>query len=91
MGLHVRGVRRPTRDREVDQAARLRAAELERKWDGRYVVLWSPYRRVYEAYSAIKGANETYLVDSSIERLGHHMALENHLAIQRAEDRLLAV
>lgn len=81
---HREGAKRASWQSRVNEYARQLAAEVERQWQGRWVVIWSPGRSCFTAFSATIGAEYVILDDPSVEGLGHRMQNVNMEALMKS-------
>jgi hypothetical protein len=90
-GAHRPGVQRPPRPPEFEAFPRESATGAERGWRGRFLVLWSAWRRQFTAISALRCLGVVVMDDPCLMRLNERMASVNMDAAMRSVPRPLAV
>jgi hypothetical protein len=83
-GVHRIGVKRDPRPKQTNEFQRQTARHVEQQWQGRFAVLWSPWRGQFTAIPAVMCDHLEIRDETSLVRLGDWMSSINLAAAQSA-------
>lgn len=90
-GAHRPRVRRPLRPSAFEAFPPESATDAEQRWQDRFLVLRSPWRRQFTAISALRCLGVVVMDAPCLMRLNERMASVNMDAVIRSAPRPLAV